>query len=65
MVYIPNGVVMAAITNKRIGQLLVETGKIDETVLETALEKQSQEPGYIGEHLKDLDAINETDLKKT
>jgi len=65
MVYIPNGVVMAAITNKRIGQLLVETGKIDETVLETALEKQSQEPGYIGEHLKDLDAINETDLNKS
>lgn len=65
MVYIPNGVVMAAITNKRIGQLLVETGKIDETVLETALEKQSQEPGYLGEHLKDLDAINETDLNKS
>jgi type IV pilus assembly protein PilB len=56
---------MAAITNKRIGQLLVETGKIDETVLETALEKQSQEPGYLGEHLKDLDAINETDLNKS
>jgi len=56
---------MSPITNKLIGQLLVETGKIDETVLETALEKQSQESGYLGEHLKDLDAINEADLNKS
>ena len=56
---------MSPITNKLIGQLLVETGKIVETVLETALEKQSQESGYLGEHLKDLDAINEADLNKS
>ena len=53
---------MATVTNKLIGQLLVESGKIDETVLETALEKQSQEPGYLGQHLKELNAINQTDL---
>ena len=55
---------MAPTINKLIGQLLLETGKIDENVLETALEKQSQDAGYLGEILKDLDAINERDLNK-
>ena len=50
--------------NKLIGQLLLETGKIDKNVLETALEKQSQDAGYLGEILKDLNAINESDLNK-
>ena len=55
---------MAPTINKLIGQLLLETGKIDENMLETALEKQSQDAGYLGEILKDLDAINESDLNK-
>ncbi|SVA51451.1 uncharacterized protein METZ01_LOCUS104305 [marine metagenome] len=55
---------MAPTINKLIGQLLLETGKIDENMLETALEKQSQDAGYLGEILKDLDAINEIDLNK-
>jgi type IV pilus assembly protein PilB len=55
---------MAPTINKLIGQLLLETGKIDENMLETALEKQSQDAGYLGEILKDLDVINESDLNK-
>ena len=55
---------MAPTINKLIGQLLLETGKIDENMLETALEKQSQDAGYLGEILKDLNAINESDLNK-
>ena len=55
---------MAPTINKLIGQLLLETGKIDKNVLETALEKQSQDAGYLGEILKDLNAINESDLNK-
>ena len=55
---------MTPTINKLIGQLLLETGKIDENMLETALEKQSQDAGYLGEILKDLNAINESDLNK-
>ncbi|MEC7875378.1 MAG: type II secretion system protein GspE, partial [Pseudomonadota bacterium] len=55
---------MAPTINKLIGQLLLETGKIDENMLETALEKQSQDAGYLGEILIDLDAINVSDLNK-
>ena len=55
---------MTPTINKLIGQLLLETGKIDENMLETALEKQSQDAGYLGEILIDLDAINVSDLNK-
>tara|TARA_B100001123_G_C15333534_1_gene1032035 strand:+ start:706 stop:2376 length:1671 start_codon:yes stop_codon:yes gene_type:complete len=55
---------MAPTINKLIGQLLLENGKIDENVLETALEKQSQDAGYLGEIIKDLGAITESDLNE-
>ena len=55
---------MAPTINKLIGQLLLENGKIDENVLETALEKQSQDSGYLGEIIKDLGAITESDLNE-
>ena len=55
---------MSPTINKLIGQLLLENGKIDENVLETALEKQSQDAGYLGEIIKDLGAITESDLNE-
>tara|TARA_B100000686_G_scaffold89789_1_gene96485 strand:- start:3697 stop:5367 length:1671 start_codon:yes stop_codon:yes gene_type:complete len=53
---------MATTTHKMIGQLLLENGKIDNNTLETAIEKQSQESGYIGEIILSLGAISENDL---
>ena len=50
--------------NVKLGQLLLNSGLITKTQLETALEKQTKEGERLGYLLVNLDAISEGDLNK-
>ena len=53
---------MAAGGKQSLGQMLIQSGKIEEEQLKKALEMQKEKPGYIGAVFQELGFLNEREL---
>ena len=49
---------------KSLGQMLIQSGKIEEEQLAIALDKQQEKPGYIGTVFQELGYVNERELNQ-
>tara|TARA_B100000945_G_C20414158_1_gene614233 strand:- start:4 stop:1704 length:1701 start_codon:yes stop_codon:yes gene_type:complete len=55
---------MAVRGKKSLGQMLIQSGKIEEEQLAIALDKQQEKPGYIGTVFQELGYVNERELNQ-